>query len=219
MQRGRRVLFADYGVLNFWTYLVGVTVLVLIPGPNTLFVLKTSASYGIRGGYIAAAGVFIGDGVLMGLTFAGVATIIQSNPLFFTIIRWLGAGYLLWLGIKMLYSTYAKVQPSAVTELRSARRQLFKRSILLSMTNPKAILFYVSFFVQFINIHVAHPANAFLILAVVLEIVSFTYMSFLIFCGSWAKKTIGEKKWLTRVGNTLFGLVFLGFAAKLMTIQ
>lgn len=212
-------MFAEYGILNFWTYLLGVTVLVLIPGPNTLFVLKTSTGYGVKNGYLAAFGVFLGDGVLMSLTYAGVATLIQANPILFSIIRWLGAGYLLWLGMKMLYSTYAKKQQSGMNASIPVGQQIFKRSILLSMTNPKAILFYVSFFVQFIDISARQPAKGFFILALVLELISFSYLSFLIFCGAWARKAIGNKKWLTRFGNTLFGLLFLGFAAKLVTLQ
>lgn len=54
-------MFAEYGVLNYWTYLVGAIFIVLVPGPNTLFVLKNSVSSGMKGGYLAACGVFIGD--------------------------------------------------------------------------------------------------------------------------------------------------------------
>ena len=56
-------MFAEYGVLNYWTYLVGAIFIVLVPGPNTLFVLKNSVSSGMKGGYLAACGVFIGDAV------------------------------------------------------------------------------------------------------------------------------------------------------------
>ena len=70
-------MFAEYGVLNYWTYLVGAIFIVLVPGPNTLFVLKNSVSSGMKGGYLAACGVFIGDAVLMFLAWAGVATLIN----------------------------------------------------------------------------------------------------------------------------------------------
>jgi leucine efflux protein len=61
-------VFADFGVLNYWTYLVGAIFIILVPGPNTFFVLKTGAAYGIRTGYLAALAVFIGDAVLMFLS-------------------------------------------------------------------------------------------------------------------------------------------------------
>ncbi|NMJ16102.1 LysE family transporter, partial [Salmonella enterica subsp. enterica serovar Anatum] len=56
-------MFAEYGVLNYWTYLVGAIFIVLVPGPNTLFVLKNSVGRGVKGGYLAACGVFIGDAI------------------------------------------------------------------------------------------------------------------------------------------------------------
>lgn len=98
-------MFAEYGVLNYWTYLVGAIFIVLVPGPNTLFVLKNSVSSGMKGGYLAACGVFIGDAVLMFLAWAGVATLIKTTPILFNIVRYLGAFYLLYLGSKILYAT------------------------------------------------------------------------------------------------------------------
>lgn len=88
--------------------------------------------------------MFIGDAVLMLLAFAGVATLIKTTPVLFNIVRYLGAIYLLWLGGKMLYSvlTQREGHADAGAEPGSA---ILKRSLTLSLTNPKAILFYVSF--------------------------------------------------------------------------
>ncbi|VTQ29006.1 Leucine efflux protein [Streptococcus pneumoniae] len=78
-------MFAEYGVLNYWTYLVGAIFMCLVPGPNTLFVLKNSVSSGMKGGYLAACGVFIGDAVLMFLAWAGVATLIKTTRYYSTL--------------------------------------------------------------------------------------------------------------------------------------
>ena len=145
-------MFAEFGVLNYLTYLVGAVFIILVPGPNTFFVLKTGIAHGVKKGYLAAAGVFIGDAVLMFLAFAGVATLIKTTPVLFNVVRYLGAIYLLWLGGKMLYAvlTQRDGQSDASAEPASA---ILKRSLTLSLTNPKAILFYVSFFVQFIDVN------------------------------------------------------------------
>ncbi|MGM1329736.1 leucine efflux protein LeuE, partial [Klebsiella michiganensis] len=170
-------MFAEFGVLNYLTYLVGTIFIILVPGPNTFFVLKTGIAHGVKKGYLAAAGVFIGDAVLMFLAFAGVATLIKTTPVLFNIVRYLGAIYLLWMGAKMLYAvlTQRDGHSSADSEPGSA---ILKRSLTLSLTNPKAILFYVSFFVQFIDVSAKTPGLAFFILALTLEIISFIYMSF-----------------------------------------
>lgn len=211
-------MFAEFGVISYWTYFIGAIFIILVPGPNTFFVLKTSIAGGLRNGYTAAAGVFIGDAVLMFLAYAGVATLIKTTPVLFNIVRYLGAIYLLWLGGKMLYSTFVqRTPPQSDDDVHKGG--ILKRSLVLSLTNPKAILFYVSFFVQFIDIHYARPGVSFFILASTLELISFCYFSFLIVTGSYVTQWVKTKKRLTRLGNSLIGLIFVGFAARLATLQ
>lgn len=211
-------MFSDWGVLNYWTYLVGAIFIILVPGPNTLFVLKTGASYGIRTGYLAALAVFIGDAVLMFLSYAGVATLIKTTPVLFNVVRYLGAMYLLYMGAKMLWAVL-KQKGGHHLQQADQRSTIFKRALTLSLTNPKAILFYVSFFVQFIDVNATTPGVAFLILAVTLEIVSFFYLSFLIVSGSLVTRFVGSRKKLVKLGNSLIGLMFVGFAARLASLQ
>ena len=211
-------MFADFGVLNYWTYLVGAIFIILVPGPNTFFVLKTGAAYGIRTGYMAALAVFIGDAVLMFLSYAGVATLIKTTPVLFNIVRYFGAFYLLYLGVKMLWAVI-KQQGGEQGHTTEQRSTIFKRALTLSLTNPKAILFYVSFFVQFIDVNSATPGLAFLILGTTLEAVSFIYLSFLIVSGSLVTRFVGSRKKLVKLGNSLIGLVFVGFAARLASLQ
>ena len=107
-------------------------------------------------------------------------------------------------------------QSDASAEPASA---ILKRSLTLSLTNPKAILFYVSFFVQFIDVNAKAPGVAFFILALTLEVISFCYMSFLILSGSFVTRYVKTRKKLAKLGNSLIGLVFVGFAARLATLQ
>ncbi|MCU6668953.1 leucine efflux protein LeuE [Enterobacteriaceae bacterium H4N4] len=211
-------MFADLGVLNFWTYVVGAIFIVLVPGPNTLFVLKTGIGHGVKKGYLAASGVFIGDAVLMFLAWAGVAALIQTTPVLFNIVRYLGAFYLLWLGGKMLWSVARHKQQGENSGIEPAKT-IMKRSLVLSMTNPKAILFYVSFFVQFIDVNAQNTGVAFMVLAITLEIISFIYMSFLIFSGAFVTRYLKTKKKLAKLGNGLIGLLFVGFAARLASLH
>lgn len=211
-------MFAEYGVLSYWSYFIGAIFIILLPGPNTFFVLKTSVAQGLRNGYVAASAVFIGDAVLMFLAYAGVATLIKTTPLLFNIVRYLGAFYLLYLGVKMLYTTL-KRSTKEEGEHDVHKGDIFKRALILSLTNPKAILFYVSFFVQFIDITYARPGMSFFILASTLELISICYFSFLIVSGSYLTQWVKTKKKLTRLGNSLLGLLFVGFAARLATLQ
>ncbi|AIJ07070.1 MULTISPECIES: leucine efflux protein LeuE [Edwardsiella] len=207
-------MLESFGVLNIWTYVLGAIFIILVPGPNTLFVLKTGITGGIREGYKAASAVLIGDGVLIFLAYLGIASLIRSSPFLFNLIKMLGALYLLYLGIKILYSTLRHT-PRQTSEERIEVIHTFRKALTLSLTNPKSILFYVSFFVQFIDLNYAHTGLSFLILASILECISICYMTFLIFSGAALAHFLGQKQRLARLGNSMVGLMFLGFASKL----
>lgn len=211
-------MLESVGVLNLWTYLAGVIFIITLPGPNTLYVLKTGISRGVRAGYTAALGVFIGDAILIFCAYIGVASLIRSTPFLFTLVRSLGATYLLFVGAKLLYATF--VQKAAAQQQQvEGSHNILRKSLTLSLTNPKAILFYVSFFVQFIDFNYAHTGLSFTILALILESVSFIYMTTLIFSGTMLARLFSHKKGLARLGNGLIGLLFLGFATRLATLS
>lgn len=209
-------MLSEFGVLNLWTYVIGAIFIILVPGPNSVFVLTVSVRKGIAEGYKAASGVFLGDALLIFCAFIGVASLIQASPMLFTIIKYAGAAYLFYLGSKILYSTFIKKGTSAPEEIKLNKESSFRKALLLSLTNPKAILFFVSFFVQFVDPNYANTAVPFLILAVILELFSFLYLSLLIVCGATLAQMFREKKSLSKLCNSLVGTLFVGFGVKLM---
>ncbi|WP_213450978.1 leucine efflux protein LeuE [Rhizomonospora bruguierae] len=210
------------GVTDLGAYVLGTIAIVLLPGPNSLFVLSTAARRGVRAGYRAAAGVFLGDAVLMLLTAGGVASLLRAYPPLFLVVKYAGALYLGYLGVTMLVgagrrwrrgaSTSAAPAPSAA-DLRSP----FRRALVLSLLNPKAILFYVSFFIQFVDPAYRYPALAFLVLGAILQAVSAIYLSTLIFTGTYLATQFRRRHRLAAGGTTLVGAVFLAFGLKLAT--
>ncbi|HCM62417.1 leucine efflux protein LeuE [Morganella psychrotolerans] len=207
-------MFEQLGILNIGTYLIGAIFIILVPGPNSLYVLKSSATFGYKKGYQAAFGVFVGDAVLVFLSFLGVASVIKASPVLFTAVRYLGAAYLLYLGLKILYATFIQKQSDHDDKPLRAENA-FNKALILSLTNPKAILFYVSFFIQFIDFNYAHPGISYAVLALLLEAISFIYLSFLIYSGAKLSQFFRHKKQVAKAGNSTIGLFFMGFAAKL----
>ena len=214
-------MLANLGVIDFWTYVVGTLFVILLPGPNSFFVLATSAQRGIRSGYQAASAVFLGDAVLMLLSALGVASLLKAEPLFFQILKYLGAAYLFYLGWGMLRgglkSWRSPAQWQAEATLREDVHQPFRKALLLSLSNPKAILFFVSFFIQFVDPGYAHPALSFLVLGAVLEAISFCYLSFLIFCGVRLAAWFRQRRRLSAGATGGVGALFVGFGVKLAT--
>ncbi|MFF1462640.1 leucine efflux protein LeuE [Streptomyces sp. NPDC058330] len=218
------------GVTDLPTYLAGLVLIILLPGPNSLYVLSVAARRGVRTGYVAAAGVWTGDTVLMTLSALGAASLLQTTPLLFAVVKYAGAGYLTWLAVGMLRAAVsmwrerhrrvaeltegdgAEAAPGAVP---GERERPYRRALVVSLFNPKAILFLISFFVQFVDPGYAYPALSFLLLGALLQIGSFLYLSTLIFGGTRLATAFRRRKRLSAGATSAAGVLFLGFAAKL----
>lgn len=201
------------GITSPWTFLIGTVAIVLLPGPNTLFVLSVAGRFGVRAGYRAAAGVWIGDSILMTLSAAGAASILHAYPTLFVAVKWAGAAYLASVGLRQVISTWRR--RSSTSSVASSDARVFRRSIVVSLLNPKAILFFVSFFVQFVDPSYGYPAVSFLILGLIVEVVSALYLSVLIFTGSFVATQFRARERLSRWLSTLLGAVFIGFGLRL----
>jgi leucine efflux protein len=218
-----------FGITDLPTYLAGLAVIIVMPGPNSLYVLSVAARLGVRQGYRAAFGVFCGDTTLMVLSAAGVASLLRTSPLAFSIIKVLGAGYLTWLAVGMLRGAWrAWRRRTAITTHASTERALtdgavaqsgterpYRRALMASLLNPKAILFFVSFFVQFVDPAYPYPVLSFLVLGFWVQLFSVTYLSFLIFSGARLAAAFRRRRALQVGGAAAAGGAFLAFAVKL----
>ncbi|WP_084961258.1 leucine efflux protein LeuE [Thermoactinospora rubra] len=211
-----------FGITDIWTYVIGAFLIILLPGPNSLYVLSQAAQRGVRHGYRAAAGVFVGDTVLMALAAAGAASVLKSNALLFTIVKYAGAGYLAWIGLQMIRGAWRawrsparESQAPAADE--GARVRPFRSALLISLLNPKAILFFVSFFIQFVDPDYAHPALSFLILGAIIQVFSVLYLTALIFGGTFLAGQFRSRRRLAAGLTSGVGALFVGFGAKLAT--
>ncbi|WP_404957248.1 leucine efflux protein LeuE [Streptomyces sp. 147326] len=211
------------GVTDLPTYLAGLVLIILLPGPNSLYVLSVAARRGVRTGYKAAAGVFTGDAVLMVLTAVGAGALLRASPLVFTVVKFLGAGYLAWLAVGMMRGAWAlwrtrrerQEAPAAAPAEPGGNERPYRRALLISLLNPKAILFLMSFFVQFVDPSYAYPALSFLLLGALLQTGSFVYLTLLIFGGTRLSEAFRRRKRLSAGATSAAGVLFLGFAAKL----
>ncbi|MEV4351907.1 leucine efflux protein LeuE [Actinoplanes sp. NPDC049596] len=210
------------GVTDFWTYVVGTIAIILLPGPNSIFVLSTAARRGVRAGYQAAGGVFVGDAVLMTLSAAGAASLLRAYPPVFTVIKYAGAAYLFWVGLGIVRGGIrrwrGRASPSIAEAAEPAElRHPFRRAAVISLLNPKAILFFVSFFIQFVEPGYPHPVLPFLVLAAVVQLCSGLYLTALIFGGKFLAGQFRRRRKLAAGAAAGVGALFVGFGLKLAT--
>lgn len=212
-----------FGVIDLPTYLAGLILIVLLPGPNSLYVLSVAARRGVRAGYRAAAGVWCGDTVLRTLSAAGVASLLQANALLFGIVKYAGAGYLTWLAVGMLRAAWGmwrtrhdrSAGDGAPAAGAVADERPYRRALVISLVNPKAILFFVAFFVQFVDPAYAYPALSFVVLGTLAQLASVLYLSALIFSGTRLAAAFRRRRRLSATATSAAGALFLGFAVKL----
>lgn len=211
-----------YGVTDLWTYVVGAIGIILLPGPNSLYVLSVATARGVKAGYQGAFGVFVGDTILLLLTALGAASLLRSNPGLFLVVKYLGAAYLSWVGLNLIWAAIQKwnsnsADVAAAPEAPANLQHPFKRALVISLLNPKAILFLLSFFVQFIDPTFETPAVPFLILSTIIMVFSALYLSALIFLGARLAQAFRARKRLTASLSSSVGGLFLWFGTKLAT--
>ncbi len=207
------------GITDLTTYVLGTIAIVLLPGPNSLFVLSVAARRGVRPGYAAACGVFAGDTVLMTLAALGAASLLKAVPALFVGIKMVGAAYLAWVGVQLIVGAVRRWRgelPPA-DDGRLDLTQPFRKALVVSLLNPKAILFFVSFFIQFVDPAYAWPALTFLGLGAIAQVLSALYLSVLIFAGARLAAAFAARRRLASSAASGVGALFLGFGAKLAT--
>jgi len=218
-----------YGITDPLTFIVGTILIVLLPGPNSLFVLSVASARGVKMGYRAAMGVFAGDTVLMLAASMGAASLLMANPFLFAVLKYAGAAYLSYIGIGLIRLAWQQwtghwgQQPIKEAEKvgtstkadRTSLNQPFRRALFISLINPKAILFFMSFFVQFVDASYTYPGLTFLLLGAVVQICSFLYLTSLIFAGSQLASLVRRHPRVCAFGGASVGVLFIAFGVRL----
>ena len=159
-----------FGIADYGAFVAAIVVFLAIPGPGNLALITSTSKGGIRGGLAATFGVIAGDQVLMWAAVAGIAALLAAYPAVFHAVQWLGAGYLAWLGIRMLMA-----KPGAGPILNIRPRQYFRQALTITLLNPKAIVFYMAFFPLFIDPAEHQGVTTFSVMALTIAGLTFLY--------------------------------------------
>ena len=212
----------NFGVVNYLTYVLGAVLIILLPGPNSLYVLSLAAKQGKRTGWAAVAGVFIGDSLLILATALGAITLLNAYPAIFMAIKYAGAAYLIVIGVTLIggaIKTWRQVDDESMQRVnnitKSSSMKAFRKALLVSVLNPKAILFLLSFFLQFVDPLYPQPVIPFFILAITLQVFSLLYLGVLIYAGSVLAAAFKKRQKLSALSGGWVGAAFVLFAVKL----
>jgi len=199
-----------FGVADYGAFVAAILIFLLIPGPGNLALITSTSKGGIAGGLAATLGVIAGDQVLMWAAVAGVATLLAAYPAAFHAVQWLGAAYLAWLGFRMLLA-----KPGDAPVLNIEPRHYFKQAGLITLLNPKAIVFYMAFFPLFVDPAMHQGLLTFAVMAATIAVLTFLYGLTVVLLTYFLAERLRANPMISRVLEKVAGVFLIGFGLKL----
>ncbi len=201
-----------FDIVSFQLFLITVLIICITPGIDMMFILNRSISQGRDAGIYSALGVSVGAVVHTVLSGLGLSVILQTSVVLFTIIKIVGAVYLIYLGIQMFISKQSSI--SIKKTVYQSRRKLFVQGVITNVTNPKVALFFISFIPQFISVDNQYGPIPFLILGSIFAVMgAITSFIIAIFSSSLTAKlrdNIVAEKNINKISGAVF--VILGIS-------
>lgn len=208
----------DMGIHNLWLFILAGWALNLTPGPDVFYMVTHALKSGWRAGAVAAAGITAGCFVHVAAATVGLSALITASATAFTVIKWIGAAYLVYVGWNMLTSKAPSVNPlatSPATTVQAQYRKIFLQGFYTNVLNPKVALFFLAFLPQFISPTASQPWLAFLVLGVLFNVnaipVNLAYVTLAAWVSQRASALQRGMHWLERAA----GALFIGFGVKL----
>lgn len=199
-----------FGVADYGAFVAAIILFLLIPGPGNLALITSTGQGGIRSGMAACGGVIAADQVLMWLAVAGMAALLAAHPTAFQALQWLGAAYLAWLGGKMLLA-----KPGAAPVLQMQPHHYFRQGALITLLNPKAIVFYMAFFPLFVDPATHQGLATFAVMAATVAALTLLYSLTVVLLTRYLADRLRANPRIVQVLEKTAGTFLIGFGIKL----
>ncbi len=199
-----------FGIADYPAFVVAVIVFLLIPGPGNLALITSTSKGRIGGGVAATLGLIAGDQVLMWLAVAGVAALLAAYPPAFRAVQWLGAGYLAWLGLRLVLA-----RPGDAPVLHIRAGQYFRQALAITLLNPKAIVFYMAFFPLFVDPTKQGRLATFAVMAATIAALTFCYGVAMTLLTHYLAERLRANPKIGRMLGRAAGVFMIGFGVKL----
>ena len=202
-----------FGIHDLTLFVISGLLLNIMPGPDSLLIMARSATQGWRAGCAAALGIGAGTMVHVSAAALGLSAVLATSATAFTVIKWVGAAYIVWCGIGMLRARLKRdaaaddaAMPSAPAALPYSK--IFAQGFLTNVLNPKVALFFLAFVPQFIDAGATNKPLAFLILGSIFNFNGMLWCNGLAIFTAFASAKLKVKPpvalWLNRITGSLF---------------
>ncbi len=199
-----------FGIADYGAFVVAIIVFLMIPGPGNLALITSTSKGAVRAGLAATLGIIVGDQVLLWMAVAGVATLLATYPTAFQAMQWAGAAYLAWLGARMLLA-----KPGAGPIIRIKPHHYLRQAMMITLLNPKAIVFYMAFFPLFVDPAHHQGLLTFAVMAATIAGLSFVYGLTVVLLTYHLAARLRANPLISRTLEKLAGVFLIGFGVKL----
>lgn len=199
-----------FGIADYGAFVAAIVLFLAIPGPGNLALITSTSKGGVRGGLAATLGVIAGDQVLMWAAVAGLAALLLASPALFAAVQWLGAAYLAWLGVQML-----RAKPGAKPVLHIEPHHYLRQAALITLLNPKAIVFYMAFFPLFVDPARQQGVLTFAAMAATIAVLTLAYGAIVVLLTYRLAERMRAQPRIARALEKLAGVLLIGFGIKL----
>ena len=198
----------------YWLFVGATVVLVLAPGPDMAYMLARTVAQGRKAGVVAAIGINVGAYVHVLAAVVGLSAILATSSIAFTIVKWAGACYLVWIGIQaLLKSPRLSIEGSASAPLNF--RAIFWQGFLSDVLNPKVALFFLAFLPQFVDYGGGNEIQQLLLLGVTCNVIAIAINLMLVYCAGVATASLRRNQTLTRWLHRAMGGMFIALGVRL----
>jgi threonine/homoserine/homoserine lactone efflux protein len=203
--------------LQIWlAFVLAATIILIIPGPTIILVISQAIVHGRRSVLPLVGGVTLGDFTAMTLSLVGLGAVLAASAELFSILKWVGAVYLIYLGIKLWRSNPEKPDTS-IEAGQTSNRTLFKSAFIVTALNPKSIAFFVAFLPQFVSARSAALPQFLILGATFLFFAALNAALYAVFAGNLrdALQNPKVRRWFNRCG----GSALIGAGIVTATLQ
>ena len=200
-----------FGIAEYGAFCAAILLFLALPGPGTFTLIAATGKGGFRAGAAATAGVILGDQVLLWLAVAGVAALLAAHPAWFKAVQYLGAAYLGWIGLRLLLAP----GEGAGSPVRILPHHYLRQALLITLLNPKAIVFYMAFFPLFIDPASHRGAPTFAAMALTIAVITALYCLVLCAFAQAVSQKVRSHKRLALALQRVAGLFLVAFGLRL----
>ena len=202
------------GIIHYETFVITGLLLNLTPGNDTIFILTRSLAQGKKAGIMSVLGITTGSLIHTMLAALGLSIIIARSILVFTIIKYLGAAYLIYIGCRMLTDRSRLDTGGTITQQSVDLKKVYRDGVITNVLNPKVALFFISFLPQFIEPHLKETIAPFLLLGITFTITGMTWCLVLANFAASFYARLKNNKTISGYINKACGVILVGLGIK-----